>query len=219
MELRSKCRYLVLMIETTPQFHRLLCAVAGAARLISDLPDREIPDERTELLLKSHTFLCHAAVEEYLENLSLFVLNTCFHDYLVDGLLREPLAAAAMHYRCTPEDFFSSGVHTRLVKDMFVRSLPIAIARHREIVVANHGIRTDHQKALFEPLGYNIFSRDRALSLALESFGDARGKLAHKFGIRQKLPRAALEADIGGLINLLKRFDTLMNFSIYQFCE
>jgi hypothetical protein len=207
------------MTETTPQYHHLLCAISGASKVISELPYHSIPNEKTDLLLRSHSFLCHAAIEEYLENVSLFVLTTSYNEYLADGKMREPLAAVSLHYKIPLEKFYSKMLEDKELVDFHRLSLPFALDQHRAIVRGNNGIRTNNQDALLVPLGIRMFEYDKILSYDLESFGVRRGELAHKFRITSKLPRAALEKTITQLVDLLYDLDVELNGRVKRTCR
>jgi hypothetical protein len=195
------------MGETSPQFHLLLCAVSAAKGIIRDLPERDVPDERSDLLLRSFSFLCHAALEEYLEDLSVFVASRSFNMFRLDGKLREPLVALCSYYNITLDQVDLEKRNSGDYASVFHAICEDAVKKHLQSIVDNNGIKTKDQDKLLVPVGCRIFDVDRILSQILNSFGQQRGEVAHSFRIKTRLPKAALEQKIDGMLRLLMAFD------------
>lgn len=204
------------MGETSPQFHQLLYAVASAKCLIEDLPEKDIKDEKTDLLLRSFSFLCHAALEEYLEGLSSFIMSKSFFMFREDGYLRDPMISLCSFYSIPinkiDELKRNSGNYTSLMHAVWEEGEK----KHKQAVIDNNGIKTKDQDNLLIPIGCRLFDVDRVLSQNLNSFGEKRGELAHKFRIKTKLPRSALESKIENIIKLLLPFDNIACSRIYE---
>lgn len=195
------------MQETTPEFHHLTLALATARKIIQDLPDHSIRDDLDELKLKSYVLLQHAAVEEYLERASVFVLRECMKTFDQEAQIAEPLIAVCGYYNVCTLDFFSGPSNSYKISDTFLNVCRKAIEMHVVALDGVHGIKTKDQDTILNPLGIKLHDFDHVLSQKLNSLGRNRGSVAHLFRIRQIQPKIALENDTVTLINLLQPFD------------
>lgn len=203
------------MGETTPAFHHLLCAISGASVLLEGLPEHRIPNERTDLILRSFSFLCHAAIEEYLENVSVFVLERSIEDYHASSVLSDPVLSALSYYKIS---FHIGDYHAKWsgsLKQPLDQIFVDVLGKHKLSIEQNNGIRTSNQDAILVPIGVRLFDSDRILSQLLESFGVRRGELAHRFRIQLRHPKAALISDIGNILSLVEKLDRLLNSRIH----
>ncbi|MBN7786925.1 hypothetical protein JYP51_18510 [Ponticoccus gilvus] len=198
------------MGNTSPDFHRLACALAGASTIVRDLPQYDIPDEKSDLLLRSYSFLCHAAIEEYLESLSLFILKEAFSLYKRDGQLRLPIISAISYYNSSDKlSLHTTPSGATLAKAVLESLFEEARSKHYKAVTGNNGIKTKDQDNLLIPTGCRIFEIDHILSQTLNSLGEDRGKVAHKYTMSMKLPRHAWEIKISTIQNLIQDFDNI----------
>jgi hypothetical protein len=184
--------------------------LANAASLISDLPPHDIGSILHQLRLRSFVLICHAAFEEYLEQLSLAVLSESLNAFEHDGKIRDPLLSACGYYKLS---LGVAGVDRRtgdaahdLLHDLFKK----AIDEHTIAIDGVHGIKTKDQDAILLPIGVNLFMFDRLLSQALNSFGGTRGKYAHGLGAKMILPRAGWESTVQNLLRLILPLDNML---------
>ena len=185
------------MLETTPEFHYLALALATARKIIEDLPDHLIRGDLDELKLKSYVLLQHAAIEEYLERVSLYVLNQCKRQFDQTSKVTEPLISVCCYY----------SINVVTSSDLFEKMCRQAINKHVVALDGIHGIKTKDQDAIMNPVGIKMHDFDRVLSQMLNALGGNRGSVAHVFRIRQLSPKVALERESQTLLRLLQTFD------------
>jgi hypothetical protein len=198
------------MTETSIEFAKLEFALAEAGGIIFDLPEHDVTNRLHELKLKSYVLLCHAAIEEYLERVSLAVLSNSFLAFEKDGVVRDPLIAACSFYKIVLISEVSARAPGDRLNEVFDAVFKRALSEHRKAVEENHGVKTKDQDALFLPIGVRIFDFDRLLSQNLNSFGGLRGGFAHGFGIRTVAPRAGQESKVRNILNLVLSLDNYL---------
>ncbi len=198
------------MRETSPKFHELQFAFASAKALIKDLPPHDIRTDDQQLRLRSFVLVCHAALEEYLEDLSIWVLKQSRSIFLETGVIPQPLLSLKAYYSFPQSDHDPTNFGPHTVRQFLTRICDKAIDKHEAELTTVHGIKTKDQDAIFLPLGMRLHSFDHALSQKLNSLGVMRGGVAHSFRIRQTLPRAALEQNIEVIERLMLPFDNEM---------
>ena len=198
------------MPETSPSLHNLLCALAGADKLLCDLPEHQIPNEKCDLTLRAFSFLCHAAIEEYLEDVSRYVLRASSQYLKDESKLCQPLVAACLYYRVPILEIQQIGVTFADRRDFFIHAADEAWRQHSQVLNENNGIKTRDQDALLLPIGCRIFDFDRILSQNLNSLGEQRGKIAHTFRMQMKVPKAGLQSNINILMKLIISLDQFL---------
>lgn len=191
-------------------YGKLELALADAAGLLSELPPHDVGNMLQQLRLRSYVLICHAAFEEYLEQLSLAVLSESLSEFENDGKIRDPLLSVCGYYKLFPG---LAGADRRvgdevndLLRDMFKK----AINEHAAAIDGVHGIKTKDQDAILLPVGVRLFKFDRLLSQALNSFGDKRGKYAHGLGFKMVTPRAGWEKTVRDLLRLILPLDNML---------
>lgn len=198
------------MHETSVNFGRLELALANAASLLADLPPHDVGNNLQQLRLRSYVLICHAAFEEYLEQLSLAVLFDSLKGFESDGKIRDPLLSACAYYKLIPgvagADRRNGDAAHDLLHDLFRK----AINEHTAAIDGVHGIKTKDQDAILLPVGVNLFEFDKLLSQALNSFGGTRGKYAHGLGAKMIVPRAGWEKTVENLLRLLLPLDNTL---------
>ena len=198
------------MIETSTEFAKLELALCEARGVIRGLPEHNVENRLHELKLKSYVLLCHAAIEEYLEGVSLAVLRGSLRAFEADGTVRDPLLAASSFYKIVLNAEVSSRSAGDPLQDVLEVVFRRAMDEHRKSVDENHGVKTKDQDALFLPIGVRLFDFDRLLSQSLNSFGALRGGFAHGFGIRTITPKAGQESKVYNILNLMLAFDNFL---------
>ena len=196
--------------ETSVSFGKLELALANAASLLADLPPHDVGNMLQQLRLRSYILICHAAFEEYLEQLSLAVLYESLKCFESDGKIRDPLLSACGYYKLSPgvagADRRNGDAAHELLHDLFKK----AINEHTIAIDSVHGIKTRDQEAILFPMGVDLFKFDRLLSQALNSFGGTRGKYAHGLGAKMMVPRAGWESTVQNLLRLIHPLDNTL---------
>lgn len=195
------------MTETSPQFHNLNLALATAQKLIGDLPDHHIRDDVDEMKLKSYTFLKHAAFEEYLETVSVYVMHTSLRNFECTGLVPHALISAVSFYEINLSERLASPVFPSRSFEEFHYLFKKAIGIHIKRLSSVNGIKTKDQDKILCPLGIKVHEFDNLLSQMLNALGENRGSLAHSFGIRSKSPKVALLSNTNAILPLLQSLD------------
>lgn len=199
------------MTETTKDYHILCFSVASALTLISSLPEHDIRDDSDDLLLKSAVILLHAAVEEYLEQVSLSTLQECIEAFKTNARLSDSLLSALAYYKVPIAtecgDRLAHLSSTQVMESILAK----CFERHIEVVQSNHGIKQRDQDSVLLPIGVSVFEFDKVLAARLNSLGEKRGDFAHRFRIRTKVPRKGVEADAELLLRLILPLDQAIN--------
>ena len=195
------------MIETSPHFFNLEFAIATAQKIMEGLPEREIGSDLDQLKRKSYILLQHAAIEEYLEQISIYALCESKKSFDENAQVAEPLISACIFYGqrlpsllCDPSNYFTT-IHS------FKTVCKQAIEMHCVALRGVHGIKIKHQNAILNPIGIRLQCFDQNLSLKLNSLGAERGGISHSFGIQQITPKIGLENSTAILLRLLQSFD------------
>lgn len=195
------------MQETTPEFHHLEVALAIAGKLISDLPAHSVGGELGDLKLRSYVLLRHAAVEEYLERASVYVLRECLKEFAERSHVTEPLIAVCCYYEMNLAPTLLDGAISGSATSLFEKICRKAVEAHVTAIDGVHGIKTKDQDTILNPIGIRLHDFDHVLSQKLNSMGNHRGSVAHQFRITHIHPRSALESDTVNLLRLLRPFD------------
>lgn len=195
------------MLGTTPEYHILCHSLATAKLSIRDLPDTNIRDELDEMRLKSFIFLCHAAVEEYFENVTKGALIRSKVTLFDSRRIPKILMSAVSHYQLKLKGNWPAISSESDEINALGGMLELAIREHTQTVYENHGIKTKDQDNLCLPLGIRVHDFDHILSQNLNSFGEGRGKIAHGFRIKQLIPKVGCVQSVATLSALLLPFD------------
>lgn len=198
------------MPETSIEFAKLELALIEAGGLLSDLPYHDIGSRLDELKLRSYVLLCHAAIEEYLERISLSVLSESLKKFEEDKRIRDPLLAAASFYKILLDEEANTRTSGDNAQDYLLKVFKKAISEHTISIEGVHGIKTKDQDAILMPIGIRIFNFDRLLSQSLTSFGSTRGRYAHSMGFKIVTPRSGLEKTVHNIFLLLNPLDNML---------
>lgn len=193
------------MLQTT-EFERLISRFALAEQILGDTPDHDFRNDLDRLRCRSYIFLCHAALEEYLEDLSLSILQKAY-DQFSGGVISKPLVDACSFYQIRLSEVPNQSCAPLSLKRIIIEASGLAIRNHRAAIKGNNGIKTSDQQKLFLPIGFDIGGFDHVLSQKLNAYGERRGSIAHSFQINEQLPKAALQSEINLIKRLIKPFD------------
>src|SRR6056297_1611778 len=129
------------MTESSVEFGKLELALSEARGIILGLPEHDVASRLHELKLRSYVLLCHAAIEEYLERVSLAVLSNSLKAFESDGCVRDPLLAACSFYKIVLMNEVSSrsaGDHLNDVLDAVFRRAIESPRFHRRPIASFH---------------------------------------------------------------------------------
>lgn len=178
--------------------------------MLFDLPPHRIESYVHELKLKSYVLLCHSAIEEYLERVSMAVLSESFELFKKDRKIRDPLLCVCSYYKIGLPKEVASRKSGDSFSEIFEKLCERALGEHAVAIDSIHGIKTKDQDAILLPVGLRIFDLDRVLSQNLNAFGGTRGRLAHQFGIKSLTPKIGQEAAVWSLVSLLRGLDNTL---------
>lgn len=198
------------MPETSADFAKLELSLAEASGLLLGLPMHDVGGKTEQLKLRSYVLLCHAALEEYLERVSLSVLSESMKAFENDGKIRDPLLSVCSYYKILLNNEAQDRIKNDSSRDLLGKIFRKAINEHTVSLEGVHGIKTKDQDAILLPIGVNLFNFDRLLSQGLNSFGETRGKFAHSFRLKVVTPRAGLESNVKKLLQLLQPLDNML---------
>jgi hypothetical protein len=194
------------MNSPTDPYIRLEVAVKNAAIIVRGVDPIQCRTDLQHLKLQSYTLLCHAAIEEYLEELCLQVATTSRQLYKENGVITKSLVSLISAKLL--DDMSEKGkkrIKGELASDIEIFSAE-AYTTYKHVVTSNHGIVNDNLKALLLPIGVNP-ETDIALMASLHSFGGKRGELAHKFVLRREDTLSDSKSRIDLLVRSLIAYD------------
>ncbi|MBS1070353.1 hypothetical protein JK222_01325 [Gluconobacter cerinus] len=159
------------------------------------------------LKLQSYVFLCHSALEQYIEDLGLAAAQAARTKFSSSGIVTKTLIALISSKLVND---ISSKSRLKLSEEL-VSSIEIfskeAFNRYRHIVQSNNGIKKDDQKNIFLPIGVDPEINDILLMNNLHSFGTKRGDVAHKFKVQRTDTLTSVETEINAIISNIIGYD------------
>lgn len=132
-----------------------------------------------QLDVRSFCVLAHAAFEEFLENLSLYVLNEIESNFTNHQRISYS-SLCLLHFKGIDKDVDSDNWkdEDRLFDRLKGQIYSIKSSFSKYIMEGNHGIRLKYLKKLLIPLGIDLPSEIQILS-SLENLANYRGAYAH----------------------------------------
>lgn len=198
------------MKSPTNAYKSLQVSLRGVRRIIARTPLNDCSTDLDHLKIQSYILLAHAAFEQYLEELSMEILNESvarFNEYnsfsqcLISLIIFETVAQFDEN---TPRKKIRSDV----VKDLS-KFVNIAKKNHVSQIGKNNGIKTKDQKALLLPIGIDPEDADLVTFSSLDAFGSKRGGIAHKVKITTEETRSSVTTAVNGIFLGLKNFDEI----------
>lgn len=187
------------MKSPTPHYRALTASLRKARLITGGINKLGCETELQHLKLQSYVMLCHAALEQYIEDLGLSAAQTARQIYSNSGVITKTLVAL---------------ISSKLIDDLPVKgkikiSSDIssnleefskeAFTRYRSVVTSNNGIVERDQRKILLPIGVDPASVDVALRNSLDAFGVKRGELAHKFKVKREDTLTSVETDLNGI--------------------
>ena len=161
-----------------------------------------------ELKVKSYILLSHAAIEQYLEDLSFDVALNARNLFVKNGYITKCLIGLISSGIL---DEVSDGKGKKKISGNVFRNLDqfssIAYSKYLEVIEGNHGIKKSNLMDLFLPLGVNPEIVDISTVAILESFGQKRGDIAHKAKISKTHTLSEIDSDLKQIVEGLRNFD------------
>lgn len=114
--------------------------------------------------------LAHAEVEGYLEEAGKSVVATCSTKYHIDGVARSTIVALVA---------FNDASADKAAADSLESIVRNRVTQYFHNVVNNHGLKEQHCYALLRPLGVTESHLPPGFGALMDSFGAARGRIAH----------------------------------------
>lgn len=189
--------------------------IGHAKKIVAGVDPHECKTDLQHLKLQSYVFLCHAIIEEYVEQLCLEIATSARKKFVKEGVITKALvamiAAQVLQER-------SSGKGSKKIGSDLVRNLDEfskeAFNRFNTVVGSNNGIKKENVKALFTPIGVDPMDVDTALVNAMDALGTERGGIAHKFAIQRENTLSDTEEKISSIIRDLQSFDEAARASL-----
>ena len=196
------------MKSPTSHLKKMKRNLVHARKIVSRVDPAECRTPIQHLKLKSYILLCHAIIEEYIEDLGYDVAIRARKMFKSKGLICRSLVSlvASGVMDEIKSDRSKHKVGKDLVRNLEVFSLE-SFNRYKSVVDNNHGIKLENLAAVFVPIGFDPESVDQALVNQLSAFGEKRGGVAHKFAIREEATLSAVDSDIAVIVRDLQQFD------------
>lgn len=196
------------MKSPTVHFRKMRKNLAHARKIVSRVDPTECKTPLQHLKLKSYILLCHAVIEEYIEDLGYDVAIKARQMFKSKGLICKSLVSlvASGVMDEIKNNKSKNKVGRDLVKNLEVFSSE-SFNRYKNIVDNNHGIKLENLTAVFVPIGFDPEAIDLALVNQLSAFGEKRGGVAHKFAIREEATLSAVDSDMAVIVRDLEQFD------------
>lgn len=148
------------------------------------LPLSTAKPEDYDLQVRAYCVLTHAALEEYLEGIALYVMKQSIDDYVMGKKVRDSLLTLTAYSRlelAVNENETTDEIRTY---DVLRRMLDDANKRFSRSVHNNQGISLKYLRRLLNPVAVDIV-QDSNLKNSLMQLSKERGTFAHKGAARK----------------------------------
>lgn len=159
--------------------------------------------------------LVHAEIEAYLEDRATDLAKKAVEEWKVKGRMTRTIMCLSSFVQDDPPTTLESTQASQKKLwpekiDITVR-LEAALSKFFHRVSANHGLKEEHVLSLLLPVGVPPTAIDPFLIIALTSFGERRGQVAHTSAASYRA-QAAINAqsewnDVQHILNLLQPLD------------
>ncbi|GAA0468788.1 hypothetical protein GCM10009096_07120 [Parasphingorhabdus litoris] len=196
------------MKSPTSHYKKLKADLRKARKIVVRVDPIECKNDLQRLKLSSYVLLCHAAIEQFLEELALEAAMDARRNFKDKGRISRTLVAlvAAKVLDETKAEKSKSKIGSDLVRDIDEYSKQ-AINLFRNTIKENHGISERNLDNLFIPIGFKPNEIDLSLVNSLTALGERRGGLAHKFVIKNEDTLSAFETDLKSIVRDLEGID------------
>lgn len=196
------------MIHPTKEYDQLCKDVASAKKLLSKVKNDDVPSKEVDQLkAKAFVLLAHAALEAYIEDVSLEAAKHARKRFKKGAVCRSLIALVASCVSFEVREKTRKSVIEDLATDLDKFS-DESVNWLTRLAHSNNGIRRENQKSLFLPIGVDPEKVDVTTYAALDAFGVMRGEYAHKFQVVsvQTTPRE-IKSKVEGLVFGLAEYD------------
>lgn len=169
-------------------------------------------DYSDEEMMNCRAFITfsHAEFEQYLENLSIRILDNASKKWQEDRIV-SIVALGVLAFRRRKETAVPDAPDQPGKKNKLTTILMEAFDKQRNIIKGNHGISPRNFANLFTPLGITENDVDGALLIQLGNTSSHRGSLVHRTTNKSlqmiKDPFTVEEQEINYLVSELEKFD------------
>jgi len=184
-------------MKSPTQHYRALTSSLRKAKLITGGINKLGCDtDLQHLKLQAYILLCHAALEQYIEDLALAAAQAARSKYAGSGVITKTLVALISSKLV---DDMSTKSKLRLTTDLSSNVEEFskeAFNRYHDVVKANNGIVDRDQKKILVPIGVDPESVDVVLMNNLHTFGARRGDVAHKFKVQRTETLTSVDTEL-----------------------
>lgn len=160
--------------------------------------------------VSGYVVLMHAEFETYLEEIAKAIVIQAKHRWDTEGSTSKVLLALIAYYADTSHNIPERTNDQNVRYDVNKRIDDAFASYNKYIRAQNNGIKEKNVLTLFLPLGIAIDNINNALLIALDSFGERRGYIAHHTRAQQnQSPEDARDA-VNNIIELLAEFDSML---------
>ncbi|MDF2185228.1 HEPN domain-containing protein [Grimontia hollisae] len=129
---------------------------------------------------KSLILLTHAALENYIEVISLILIEDAEHHFKYHNKINEPLLYFTW-LKCNSKPSFSDEDWKETSREILKKELEEAIRTYKnEVYKNNHGIKIKNLNNLLRPLSLEL-PNNPTLTSSLDELTNLRGEFAHRF--------------------------------------
>lgn len=195
-------------MKSPTQHYRALISSLKKARLITGGVNKLGCDtDLQHLKLQAYILLCHAALEQYIEDLALAAARAARNKYTGSGIITKTLVALISSKLV---DDMSEKSKSKLTTDLSSNVEEFskeAFNRYHAVVKSNNGIVDRDQNKLLVPVGVDPATVDLVLMNSLHGFGARRGDVAHKFKVRRSDTLTAVETELATIVAGILGYD------------
>jgi hypothetical protein len=173
-----------LRADPAPQLNQLLNLLRSdleslrnsfIAKWLPAAPEHQPKDYEHDL--KAYCVLCHASMEEFVEQLSAFATNAIKKDSLHGSPSRSMVALLASYaFTIVPVD--EEVNEQKRLYDLLREGVDAAAKKHHRAIDENHGLSLKYLRKLLTPVGIDVPDEAR-MQTALATLAEARGSFAH----------------------------------------
>jgi hypothetical protein len=195
------------MKSPAPHYRLLISSLKKAKLITGGVNKLGCDTDLQHLKLQAYILLCHAALEQYIEDLALSAAQAARSTYVGSGIITKTLVAL---------------ISSRLVEDISEKSKSKlttdlssnvdefskeAFNRYRTVVISNNGIVDRDQKKILVPIGVDPATVDLVLMNNLHVFGARRGDVAHKFKVQRADTLTAVDTELATIVKGIIAYD------------
>ncbi|MBJ7442645.1 MAG: hypothetical protein JHD35_26985 [Sphingopyxis sp.] len=191
----------------TPHYRKLVASLRKAKLITGGINKLGCQTDLQHLKLQSYILLCHAALEQYIEELGLSAAQTARSTYANSGVITKTLVALISSKLVNDLPEKSKNKLTSELTSNIEEFSKEAFNRYRKVINSNNGIVEKDQNSILIPIGVDPASVDLVLKNNLHSFGAKRGDVAHKFIVKRVETLTAIETDLTTIVSGIVAYD------------